>query len=385
MEILKDHKFIVLAPEHYNTLNLIRSLGEAGIKPIYIAIKSRYKIASYSKYIEELHNVDSIEQGYDLLFEKYTGFSEKSFLYTIDDKTQAFLDNKIYELSPYFYCFNSCYPGRTTVFMGKKQILDIAKSCEIPTLKTYLIPRDGTIPESVKYPVITKSSSPIVGGWKSDVHICYTKEELQEAMLHIDSPEVIVQQYVDKLNECCLDGFSIHHGSDIFIATKTFYNYNIPGYYSPYMTSETYYPNNFQIAHKKLQELFEFIGFEGIFSVEFIIDKDGNYYFSEINFRHSTWSYIATKVRMNLPVYWALSTLNHKIECEPHKMKDKYTAMVEPIDYQKRMELSYPTSSKLKNKLIWFKDLIHTDCKFYWNWRDLKPSIHMVLNNKIFR
>lgn len=384
MENLKNHEFIVLAPEHYNTLNLIRSLGEAGIKPIYISIKSKYKIASYSKYIKKLYEVDSIEQGYQLLFDKYANNTKKHFVYTIDDKTQAFLDKMYHELLPYFYCFNCCYPGRTTMFMDKKLILDTAEACGIPTLKTYLVSR-GTIPENIEYPVITKSSSPITGGWKSDVYICYSEEELRDAMLHIDSPEVIIQQYIDKQNECCLDGFSINNGSDVFIATETYYNYNIPGYYSPYMTAKSYNPDNFQIAYKKLESLFKFIGFEGIFSAEFIVDKDGKYYFSEINFRHSTWSYIATKVGMNLPVYWALSTLSNNIECDSHKMEGNYTAMVEPVDYQKRIELSYPTTSKLKNKLIWFNDLIHTNCKFYWNWRDTKPAIHMILHNKIFR
>lgn len=373
---LKNYKFIVLAPEHYNTLDLIRSLGEEGLKPIYIAIKSRYKIASYSRYIEELCEVDSIEEGYKKLME-FADSSKKCFLYTIDDKTQSYIDYQYYTLSKYFYCFNCRWCGRTTLFMDKKVILDVAKSCGIPVLKNTLVPR-GTIPTNISYPVITKSSSPISGGWKSDVHICWSEEELREAMDKIQSSEVLIQKYVEKDNECCLDGFSINNGSDIFIATETYYNYNIPGYYSPYMTSINFDPDEFQIAYSKLQALFEFIGFEGIFSAEFIIDKDGNYYFSEINFRHSTWSYIATKNKMNLPVYWALSTLNHKVSCKHHYIKNNYTAMVEPIDYQKRTELGY-------SKLRWFHDLLHTNCKFYWNWKDLKPAIHMLLNNKIFR
>ena len=36
----KNHSVVVFATEHYNTLGLIRSLGEAGMAPDYIATVS---------------------------------------------------------------------------------------------------------------------------------------------------------------------------------------------------------------------------------------------------------------------------------------------------------------------------------------------------------
>ena len=36
---LKEHEFIVFALDHYNPLGVVRSLGEAGVNPILIAVK----------------------------------------------------------------------------------------------------------------------------------------------------------------------------------------------------------------------------------------------------------------------------------------------------------------------------------------------------------
>ena len=38
---LKEHEFIVFALDHYNPLGVVRSLGEAGVNPILIAVKHK--------------------------------------------------------------------------------------------------------------------------------------------------------------------------------------------------------------------------------------------------------------------------------------------------------------------------------------------------------
>ena len=64
-----EREFIVLCGEHYNPLGIIRSLGEAGIKPIAIVKKNEFQLTSKSKYIKKLHFVNSIEEGFNLLLE----------------------------------------------------------------------------------------------------------------------------------------------------------------------------------------------------------------------------------------------------------------------------------------------------------------------------
>ena len=84
------HLCIVFALEHYNPLNMIRALGENGVNPVYISIKRRYEVAAYSKYISKLHRVNSVEEGYQLLFEEYGSLVEqtgkKPYIFFSDDK-----------------------------------------------------------------------------------------------------------------------------------------------------------------------------------------------------------------------------------------------------------------------------------------------------------
>ena len=49
---LKEHEFIVFALDHYNPLGVVRSLGEAGVNPILIAVKHKVDLAVKSKYVK---------------------------------------------------------------------------------------------------------------------------------------------------------------------------------------------------------------------------------------------------------------------------------------------------------------------------------------------
>ena len=46
MESLKNHLVIVIALEHYNPLSQLRALGENGVRPIFIAINHKVRVAS---------------------------------------------------------------------------------------------------------------------------------------------------------------------------------------------------------------------------------------------------------------------------------------------------------------------------------------------------
>ena len=44
--MLDNHLCIVFAQEHFNPLGIIRSLGEKGISPVYIAVKRKTDIGT---------------------------------------------------------------------------------------------------------------------------------------------------------------------------------------------------------------------------------------------------------------------------------------------------------------------------------------------------
>lgn len=374
--MLKDKQFVVIGMEHYNPLGVIRSLGEYGIKPDYIAIKHKLPIASTSKYVGVVHPVSTIDEAVSVLKSKYgKDESNKTIVFTTDDDIESLLDQNFSKLKDRFVFFNSNSDGRTTAYMDKKRILELAEKHGLNVLKTEVVDK-GVLPSCVDYPIITKSISPNIGGWKSDVHICENEQQLLEAFPSIQSPRVLIQHYVNKDNEICIDGFSINRGCSLFIPMYTTYNYNIKGYYSPFMTVHSF---DLEEIGEKLTSMMSEIAFDGIFEAEFLVDSDGSVYFSEINFRNSTWSYAATKLGMPLPVLWAQAMEQGSINEDWYKpIPLGYLAMVEPIDLQKRV---VEGETKLAE---WLADFRETDCLYYYNKDDLAPFYQMVSNWEAF-
>lgn len=362
---LTEHKFIVFCQEHYNPLGIIRSLGEKGIHPIVIVVKGGATVASKSKYISKLYYVDSLEEGYRLLLERYGCESEcRPFLLTSDDTITSYLDAHYEELKGKFYFFNGGQADRLGYYMNKDNINQLAIKHGLNVLHA-VVAEKGEIPADLEYPVITKAIASTVGGWKEDVFVCHNAEELKKAYEKIISPVVLLQKYIVKKNEHCMEGFSVDQGRKVFVSIASNYNYLLKSAYSPYMTVRNFDDPELQ---KKINAMMEEIGFEGIFEIEFLISQDGTLYFCEINFRNSTWSYASTCAGMNLPYLWAEGMLTKQIRPDTYQpIHENFNAMVDFPDFKNRV------IGRMISPIQWFKEWKSADCTYYYNKRDPKP------------
>ena len=213
-----QHLFIVFAIEHYNPLGVIRVLGFEGIRPVYIAIKGRSDVSSHSRFISKCHHVDTVEEGYHILMSEYGDIAKKTgkkpFILCSDDKTIGYLDLHYDSIKDKFYCYNAGKEGRINEYMDKFKILECAKRHGLNILESKVV-KKGENPGNIKYPIITKAISPNSGGWKSDVFICYSYDELKEAYTKIKSNEILIQTYIEKKNEYCVEGCSVARGTDV--------------------------------------------------------------------------------------------------------------------------------------------------------------------------
>lgn len=371
---IDGHPVIVMAIEHYNPLSMIRSLGKRGIYPIYIAIKGKGKIASSSRYVSEVHYVETIEEAYELLISQYGNEEKAPFILCTDDKTISYLDKHYSDLKDRFIFFNANDDLRINAYMDKFRILELAKKHGLKTLDTRCVEK-GVIPQDLEYPIITKSISPVEGGWKSDVHICQNQEELIEAYKTIKSEQVLLQKYIDKKNEYTIEGFSINHGEDAYFSVSISYNYLITGYYSPYFTVSN---ANREYENSCLLKMFKEIGFEGIFEVEFLLDQDDTLYFTEINFRNSPWSYPSSLLGKPVPELWMRAMLTGTIEHDYAQVPENYTGMIEPIDYAKRVE------SGMISEAQWLYDFKKTNVTFYYDPDDPEPYYIMMKDRQFY-
>lgn len=368
MDDLYKHTFIVIGEEHYTPLGVIRSLGEYGIKPVAMILKSdRGRIASVSKYINKLYRINTYEETLSLL-KKYKNLNVKPIVIPCDDIIVGLLDNQYNELKDYFIVSNAGVQGRISYFEQKKVLCDLAFISGLRVAKTWPVKR-GEIPDDIEYPVITKPGSSYEG-WKQDYYICKSREELILAFEKIKGKDLLLQQYIQKINELCLDGIAINNGKDIMIAISSNYTYILPDYYSMEMIISNF---ENEYIRSSVNHMLEKIGYNGIFSIEFLIDNDNKLWFLEINFRNSTWSYASTKLGMNLPILWAQGMLVGKIPSDSLKrIPSGYKAMAEVPDFEQRVR-----KHKMLSFQEWLQEVKSCDCLFFYSSRDLKPFLYV--------
>lgn len=373
---LKKYEYIVFGFEHYNPLGIVRSLGEEGINPIGVIVKNKRRITSASKYFKELHMVDSVEEGYQLILKLFGKNSSSAgyvntFILTSDDTMTSFLDCRYEEIKDKFIFYNAGETGRITKYMDKELLSELAVKYGLKIPKTYCV-KKGSIPTGITYPVITKAKDSVQYGWKENVFICNSEEELKNALSKVTQDEILVQQYVKKKNELCLDGLCINRGKDVFLSMGSTYNYLLPNSYSFTFTLKN---NKDERIQNALVKMMSEIKFEGIFTIEFLVGEDDELYFIEINFRHSAWGYASTCLGMNLITNWAYGMIKGKIAEDIYKkIPDNYVAMVELPDFKNRVIKNH------MNPIKWLKELKKCSCFYYYNKKDPKPFWSAVLS-----
>lgn len=367
---MEDRKYIVIGGEHYNPLGLIRSLGVAKIKPIAIIKKASFGIASKSKYIKKLHLVDSYDEALDLLKKEYGNEILKPFVFTSDDQMTSILDNNYDELKDKFIFYNAKKQGEISKYMNKEEIMNLAVECGLKVAKSWKV-YDKKVPKDITYPCLTKAIISTKDNWKDDSFICKNEEELKKALKTIKSKEILIQEYIIKKNELCYDGFSCDNGKKVLYAISSDYLFVKEGAYSNYMLVSN---SHHKELEDKLSSMFAKIKFDGIFSVEFLVDKNNNYYFLEINFRNSTWSWASTKAGMNLPVLWSRCMLDKEEFNDAFKEFKPFKAIVEIEDFHDRV------STKRVSVFKWLGNLLSSKVWYYFTFADPMPLLNKVLH-----
>lgn len=375
------NKYIIFGDENYNSLGVVRTLGENNINPVCIFIKSKYKLASKSKYAKQRIFVENKEEGYQYIVSKYASEPSPVILIFTDDTITSYFDQRYNEINGKFIFYNAGSAGRVSKYMDKETIMVEAQKCGMNVAKTYKVTK-GAVPAGLKYPIMTKAVDSIVPGWKDNAFICNTQEELEEAYTKMNCEEILLQEYIHKKNELCIDGFSVNKGKDIFLSIASNYKYILPDSFSTYMNIWKF---NDEPLRKKINVLMEKIRFEGIFCIEFLIDEKNEMYFLEVNFRNSGWSYASTCAGYPLPIMWGESMVSKKISAEYDEyplIPEGFSAMVEISDLRirlKRHMISLPQ---------WYKEYREADCHYYKGKSDIRPllsEVWSIFKRKVLR
>ncbi len=360
-------EYIVFASkDHYNPLGIVRTLGEAGIRPIVVVVKTSPALVAKSKYAKVKHYVNDPEEGIKLILSKYaTDKTDKSFILTGDDVTVSILDSYYDQLKDYFYFYNAGETGRIKKVMDKDYMCTLALKHGFDVAKTWKV-EVGEIPRDIEYPVITKAINSFGEEWKGIVRICNNEEELRQAFNNIKkSKYVLLQKYVEKVDEQSYDGFAVNRGQDIFCTVQNNEVYHIPGQYAPFWSNKNVDDEEFI---SKATAMLSEIGFEGIFEFEFLVGVDKKLYFLEVNLRNTVNGWTSTVAGMPLAVLWCESMALGKVKPNCRKeIPEGFTTMAECFDYDARVKKG------LISRKEWMKQYRASNAKLYKGRNDFLP------------
>lgn len=361
------HKHILLVEDHTNPLGIVRSLGEEGIHPIVLLCSKNPQLVNKSKYVGELHIFNTINEGYNYLISHYGKEKLKPFIYNGSDDITLLLDSHYEDLKDKFYFTNG--QGGIEKYLQKYDITQAAVECGLQIPKEELL-EVGQMPKTLKYPVFTKAATSAKGGgWKDQAHICNNEDELRKAYTQIHADNILVQEFIKKKNELCIDGISINGGEEVFMPYACSYYRFRPDSYGNYMY---FFPFTDEKLIENIKKLIKQVHFTGIFCIEFLIDNNDELYFLEVNFRNSGWSYAFTKGGFNLPFRWAVSMLDNTLFMDSFKPLEKFDAMQEIGDYYEFVK------SKKIPLIKWLKE-VKASYLFLYNSKDPAPFWNFLL------
>lgn len=359
-----NKEIIVLGGNHHNTLAVLRSLGEKGIKSKLVIVSADPKpYVGYSKYIQELRVVQSDEDLSSAMYALHRT-SEKAVVIACSDSISSYLDSNRNSLSKDFLLPGSEEEGKITRLMNKNNMRQVAiESCISVPNSWVVYPAKPEI-ELVTYPCIVK---PLVSmkGSKVDITICEKKSELEIYLKHCNCNELQIQEYIIKDIEYQLIGCSLNGGEEVIIPGASIILRQPKNTNTGFLR---YVPiREFSYDSVPCIEFIRRTGYSGLFSLEFIRDKKGTDYFMEINFRNDGNSICVTASGMNLPYIWYLSNSGQSIEKEL-----SFDTMKEVLVMPEFQDIGNVIHRRISWS-NWLKDVKNTDRFMEFSKHDQKP------------
>lgn len=368
--IIRKHVHIVSCGDTGNALGVVRSLGEIGIKPVVLCVRENHlPCLIKSKYIGRLIWVEEEQNPVDVLLLHFRKEPLKPFVYICDDYQGSLYDNRYNDLIDKFYFFHCDRAGKINELQNKETICNVAHLCGIRIPKEEVV-NTGDFPKTLKYPIITKTLKSTMGLWKGDSYICHNQMELLDAYQKIQSPLLLVQEYIRKKNEVAVQGFSVNQGTVIYAPFQLSYLRLPEGAYGEYMSFKPTTPDVLEKVEKIIKEC----KFSGCFEVEFLVDNNDELIFLEVNFRFSFWNYAVTFGGINYPAEWALATKVSEENNAPYSItltnrKQVFTAICEPGDFGQSVR-----HGKI-SLWQWIRDIVKADMCYFWNIKDPLPVL----------
>lgn len=363
---------IIVGQDHYNTLGLVRSLGEKGIRSIVviIACETKSSFVLKSKYVKEGFFFETADNKViDFIVEKWKNKDKPSVVIGSSDTACTLIDSNLSKLEG-FICANCNMREKGVVtLMDKYTMNQHAAACEIEVPHSFLLKKDEKLQtERVGLPCIVKPLESSRGN-KNDIAICYTQEELNFAYTvfehqHID---ILIQDYIKADYEIGIMGCSFYNNGEIWIPDVIYKkrNSNKSAVYAEVEPAQNH-PEFVDII-VKIKNLVKSVGYRGIFDVDLLCF--GNHiYFIEMNMRNGAYGYGLSRSGCNFAYSWVMEATGHSVATP--ELSRTTAIMCEFSDLIKIRE----------NKVSffrWLSEYRHSS-HMIMQWGDIRPAIAYI-------
>ncbi len=371
--IIENIHAIVIGYDHYNTLNVIRALGESCISFDLILISNvRSQFTTKSKYVRTFYVLSKIDNLVEYLMSAYSSKAFKSAVIPTADDIALTLNDNDSKLNNFLHMPTAGFTeGAIGRIMDKYLMSELAKDSGFNVPQSVSInPKDidNAVLSKISYPCIMKAQLSAKGS-KDDMRICNSETELRECLSILASSleRVLIQQYIPSTDIIEVAGCSSTEG-DVYVngtVIKTragrFLN-NLGVGIMGFVDDET-------VEERQIRRFIELTKYNGLFAFEFL-RYNNKLYFIEVNLRSDALLYFYTASGINLVEYWVKRCFGI-----PFPIKKRVNKSICMNEFQYiRNYLS------LKNLSCNLKELISVDVFAVFSKSDIKPFLYKLIN-----
>lgn len=363
------NKVIVIGGDHHNTLGVIRGLGERGVRSdLVLVTSSSMSFVEASKYVERWWKIDNDGLIVDLLLKEFRNEVERSVIICCSDSSSSIIDSNRNQLLSFFILPGAEEQGHITHLMNKKNMSNLAIKVGFKIPQTCYGAEIDCKP-NVPLPCIIK---PIVSarGSKTDINVCHKWQDVIDYVDAIGRNNVQIQHFIDKDFEYQLIGCSTKN--EVIIP-------GVSRILRPCKGSNTSFLHYMPLQDgfcdiEKCKEFVRRTGYHGLFSMEFLRDKNGCDYFMEINFRNDGNAICVTAAGVSLPYIWYLDCIGEDYSQEKSNKVESVYIMPDMAE----LKLLVTGQISLKE---YISDLRKTNRFMEFDKKDKKPFWKLIKYN----
>lgn len=314
-----ENKVIVWSIDDFNTLGLMRELGNAELDMLFL-IKGHAGLAASSKYCKEYIETDSIEDGYNYLLKNYKDQAFKPIIILAGDDVVTYVDQHREALENHFILPLTTQKGYIEKYIDKNTMTTLADEIGMLCPKSVFITKETDI-NGVQYPCIIKPSHQKPGHYNEfKFKICKNAKALRKTLRFVrPDSEFILQEYIQKENDLLVYGGRMWDGKTViagaFVRDRlTDGGSSSHGYFIPELPCGA--------EASQIAEFLERIDYHGLFSVEYGL-LDNKAYFFEVNLRNDGTSHYFYQAGANIPLAYVYSSAGLDYSHIPTKVVGK--------------------------------------------------------------